>query len=179
MFYFWRLKDEQRGRRNCFKIQDVTSEAVASASRPSDKLHQTRYQYKWCSSRKATPSKNALSIAWGSFQSCWGAAYTRHNWAHYQSIGLPVVLVNRKDGSTRLCVDYRRLNELSKKGSCPKHNAWCLIRFDLVLKPRPQSGCWQVKVEEENRELTTFSLRQMGFGSLRLTFGLCSAHFSS
>lgn len=162
----------KEGREIVFKIQDVTSKAAASANRPSDKLHQTRDQYKWYCPRKATPSMNALSIAWGRFQSCWGAAYTAHNWAHYQSItGGPGKQKGRQHQNVRWLLKVK----WSVKGSCPRHNAWCLIRFDLVLKPRHQKWILQVNVEEENRELTTFSLRRMDFGSLLLWLLACVA----
>ena len=91
----------------------------------------------------------------------------------------PVVLVHKKDGGRRFCVDYRALNDVTKKDCYPLprpddilesiSGACYFSHFDLV------KGYWQFEVEEEDREKTAFSTTDGHFQFKKMSFGLTNA----
>ena len=73
----------------------------------------------------------------------------------------PVVIVDKKDGSKRFCVDFRKLNQVTKKNSYP------LLVIDDILALLGKakyfnsldlkSGYWQVLMNESDKEKTAFA----------------------
>ena len=91
----------------------------------------------------------------------------------------PIVLVKKKDGTTRFCVDYRRVNDVTRKDAYPiprvddtldmlSGSAW-FTTLDL------KSGYWQVEVAEEHREKTAFCTQEGLFEFNVMPFRLCNA----
>jgi len=89
------------------------------------------------------------------------------------------VLIRKKDGSIRFCVDYRRLNNLTVKDSYPLPRIDDLVdrvagrryyfHWDLL------SGYWQVLLSESAKCKTAFVTHNGLYEFNVLPFGLCNA----
>jgi transposase InsO family protein len=90
-----------------------------------------------------------------------------------------VVLVKKKDNTLRFCIDYRQLNDVTRKDTYP------LPRIDTCLDTLSgsnwfssfdlRSGYHQVLVSESDRDKTTFVTRDGTFRFRCMPFGLCNA----
>ena len=91
-----------------------------------------------------------------------------------------VVLVRKKDGSLRFCIDFRKLNSLTVKDS---HLLPCICETLESLTEAAHystfdmnSGFWQVPMDEESKQYTAFTLGSMGLYECEsMPFGLCNA----
>jgi transposase InsO family protein len=96
--------------------------------------------------------------------------YSNSQWAS------PVVPVRKKNGELRMCIDYRKLNSVTKTDKFPMpnlsesiysaYNTNYFTKLDLI------KGYYQVPLEEESRKFTAFSTPHNHYQFKRLSFGL-------
>jgi len=91
----------------------------------------------------------------------------------------PITLVPKKDGTTRFCVDYRKVNQATRKDSHPLPHIQDI--FDQVSGATMfstldlRSGYWQVPMAEKSIPKTAFTCHLGLFEFVRLPFGLTNA----
>jgi RNase H-like domain found in reverse transcriptase/Reverse transcriptase (RNA-dependent DNA polymerase)/Integrase zinc binding domain/gag-polyprotein putative aspartyl protease len=90
-----------------------------------------------------------------------------------------LVLVPKKNGKTRVCTDYRKLNEQTEKDAYPLplmedllekiagHERYTTLDLD--------SGYWQIPMDPESISKTAFTCKFGTFEYLRMPFGLTNA----
>ncbi|MGL5708461.1 MAG: reverse transcriptase domain-containing protein [Aeromonas sp.] len=91
----------------------------------------------------------------------------------------PIVLVKKKDGTERFCVDYRQLNKATIKDQFP------MPRIDDTLDSLGnsnyfscidlKSGYWQIPMAIDDREKTAFITNSGLYEWKVMPFGLCNA----
>ena len=90
----------------------------------------------------------------------------------------PIVLVKKKDGTSRFCVNYCRINAVTRKDAYPLPHVDDILETlagsQLFSTLDLASGYWQVEVEPEDREKTAFVTSEGLYEFHVLPFGLCN-----
>ena len=83
-----------------------------------------------------------------------------------------IVLVRKKDGTKRFCIDYRRLNDVTTKDAYPLPRIAGATWFSCLDL---SAGYWQVEVDPRDKQKTAFTTRRGLFEYNVMPFGLCNA----
>ena len=93
--------------------------------------------------------------------------------------GAPVLFVKKKDGTLRMCIDYRQINKVTVK------NKYLLLRIEVLFdqlkgadvfsKIDLRSGYYQLRVKEGDVPKTAFRTRYCHYEFLVMPFGLTNA----
>jgi hypothetical protein len=91
----------------------------------------------------------------------------------------PVVLVRKRDGQVRFCVDYRRLNDVTVFDAEPLPEVELLFsqlgRARYFTKIDLSKGYWQIPIEQDIRHMTAFTTPAGQFQFTVMPFGLKNA----
>jgi hypothetical protein len=97
----------------------------------------------------------------------------------YSEFGSPILFVRKADGSLRLCIDYRGLNEVTRKDAYPLprvddtldelKDAKFYTHLDLASRFR------QIRVRDHDIHKTAFSTPHDLMEWVPMPFGLCNA----
>ncbi len=93
--------------------------------------------------------------------------------------GAPVLFVHKKDGTLKMCVDYRALNKATMKNWYPLLQIDDL--FDCLLGAKVSSRIdlclryYQIRITEGDKEKTVCRIRYGSYGFLVMPFGLTNA----
>ncbi|KAL8099302.1 hypothetical protein AgCh_031826 [Apium graveolens] len=95
------------------------------------------------------------------------------------SWGAPMLFVKKKDGSLRLCIDYKELNKLTVKNKYPPPRIDDLFdqlqRATYFSKIDLRSGYHQLRVKKESIPLTTFRIQYGRYEFVVMPFGMTNA----
>ncbi|GFX88687.1 hypothetical protein TNCV_833171 [Trichonephila clavipes] len=94
-------------------------------------------------------------------------------------IAYPIVCVNKKDGTLRLCVDFRALNSESVSDDFPMEDAVELIhsigRANIITTLDLLKGYWAIPMAEDSKNLTSFKTHRQQYRFKVMSVGLKNA----
>ncbi|GFY34402.1 hypothetical protein TNCV_3978621 [Trichonephila clavipes] len=95
-------------------------------------------------------------------------------------IAYPIVCVNKKDGTLRLCVDFRALNSESVSDDFPMEDAVELIhsigRANIITTLDLLKGYWAIPMAEDSKSLTSFKTHRQQYRFKVMSFEFSRAY---
>ena len=90
------------------------------------------------------------------------------------------VLVRKKDGGLRFCIDFRQQNSRTKKDAYPlpqmQETMESMVGAQFFSTMDLKSGFWQVKMAKDSQQYTAFTVGSMEvYEFLRMLYRLCNA----
>ena len=77
-----------------------------------------------------------------------------------------IVLVRKKDGTLRFCIDFQKLNTRTKKDSFPlprmQETMESMVGARFFSSMDLKSGFWQVRMSEKSQQYTAFTVGSLG-----------------
>ncbi len=93
--------------------------------------------------------------------------------------GFPIVLTPKKDGKLRFCIDYRKLNAITRTSSYPipliQELLDCFNGAKYFSSLDLASGYWQIRMHPDSKEKTTFNSKMGSYYFNVMPFGLVKA----
>ena len=97
-------------------------------------------------------------------------------WASASPNASPIVIVKKKDGSNRICVDYRKLNKVTvadpKPMKTPEDLFQRLGKSNYFSKIDLSKGYWQIPVAEVDVKKTAFVTLDVNYEFIQMPFGM-------
>ena len=91
----------------------------------------------------------------------------------------PIVLVTKKDGTVRFCVDYRKVNQVAKFDAYPMPRVEEVFESigpaNFITTLDLAKGYWQILMAKDSREVTAFNTPYGLFEFVVMPFGLHTA----
>lgn len=129
--------------------------------------------------------KNHLKILLGEFYRLFVMKLQKHIQAKYKRLKVHGILCcscQKKDGSLRLCMNWRKLNSRTKKDAFPwiYDTLHALSGENYFSKVDLKLGYWQVEVDAADKEKTAFHIVGVGLFNVteyRLNYAIHLQHF--